>query len=151
MGGCAADAASSWLGHRPERVGAWGLALSSRQPAGPRREGRSRAAVSVTGAPPSQRGRGRGWPRKAALAFPEARRPSVEAAGSRQPAVPEGRRRGQAAQPLPGWSCRPARVVAEEPRKRISSSAEPTSAQRFLGPSSPVLAFSVFSVLVDAL
>lgn len=84
MGGCAADTASSWLDHRPERVGAWSPALSSRQPAGPRREGRSRAAVSVTGAPLSQRGRGRGWPRKAALAFPEARRPSVEAAGSQQ-------------------------------------------------------------------
>lgn len=74
-------------------------------------------------------GEGSGLAPESGFRVSEARRPSAQAAGSQQF---HGRRRL-----LPGWSCRPARVVAEEPQKRTSSAAEPTSAWRFLGPWSP--------------
>lgn len=126
-----------------------GLARSSRQPAGPRREGRSRAAGSVTWAPPSRRGRGRGWPRKAALASPEARRPSAETA------------RLPAASSSTGSEERAGRATAgrlelpPHPRRRGRASKTHFLRGRahfrpaFPGVPGPrALAFSVFSVLV---
>lgn len=136
VGGCAADTASSWLDHRLERVGAWSSALSSRQPAGQRREGRSRAAVSVTGAASCSGGEGEGLGPGKRLSRFQARRPSAEAAGSQQLQGVAGGEAGCAPLPSAGAAAPPASSLPEEPlQKRISSSAEPTSAQRFLGPS----------------
>lgn len=145
MGGCAADAASSWLGHLPERVGAWRARPGSRL---------ARAEKGVAGplaASHGHRPRGGGGagvgPGKRLLPLQRPAAPPPRLPGCRQPAVPRGRRRGQAAQPLAGWSCRPTRDVAEEPQKRTSSAAEPTSAQRFLGSRGPgAQSLSLFGV-----
>lgn len=126
--------ASSWLDHRPERVGAWSPALSSRQPAGQRRGGRSRAAVSVTGAPLSQRGRGGVGPESGSrVSKPAALRSRLPAASSSRGSQEE---RSRLRNRCPAGAATPPRRLGGA-SKRISSSAEPTSAQRFLGPSSP--------------
>lgn len=122
------------------RLEAWPSAQTSRYlefwsgwPASQRRQERNRPASCVAGAPPSRPGEG---------SAPESRSPLPRAflAAGGQQYCRVGGGEGRPAQPLRRWSSRPARLVAEEPQKRTSTAAEPTSACCFLGP--PGLSFS---------
>ena len=127
---------------RPSAQTSRDLEFPSGWPAGQRRRERSRPASCVAEAPPSRPGEG---------SAPESGSPLLRgplplgraflAAGGQQYCRVGG---GEArpAQPLRRWSSPPARVVAEEPRKRTSTAAEPTSAGCFLGPAGQSFSFS---------
>lgn len=84
----------AWPPARASRY--WSPALSSRQPVGPRREGRTRAAVKRHRAPLSQRGRGRVGPGKRLSRFQRpAARSRLPAASSSRGSQEEGRLRNR--------------------------------------------------------